>query len=99
LPTDHSSAAHGKRVGSAIAAHRRRSPLIGADFTRRARLAEALGHLVGIEAKARPATPTEPVGAKLIGVVIDPAAADAPPSRNLLGGDELGARSLWLARG
>jgi hypothetical protein len=99
LPTDHSSAAHGKRVRSAIAAHRRRSPRIAAGSDPRARLAEALGYLVGIEAKARSATPAEPVGAELVGVVIDPAAADAPPPRNLLGGDELGARSLRLARG
>jgi hypothetical protein len=31
-------------------------------------------------------------------MVIDPAAADAPPLRNLLGGDELSARSRRLAR-
>jgi hypothetical protein len=67
-------------------------------LARRARLAEPFGHLVGIEAKARPATAAEPAGAELVGVVIDPAATNAPPPRDLLGGDELGARSLRLAR-
>jgi hypothetical protein len=78
--------------------HRRRSPLIAAALAPRARLAEAVGHLVGIEAKAGTATRAEAARAEVVSVVIDPAAADAPPLRDLLGGEELSARSRRLAR-
>jgi hypothetical protein len=98
LPTDHSSAPHGKRVGSAIAAHRRRSPLITTGPAPRARLAEPFGHLVGIEAKTRAPAAAEAARPELVSVVIDPAAADAPRPRDLLGRDELGARLRRLAR-
>lgn len=81
-----SSAAHGKRVRRAIGAHRLRSPLI-ALAARRARLAEPPGHLVGIEAKARAAAAAEAVRPQLVGVVVDPPPADAPPVRDLLGGE------------
>jgi hypothetical protein len=91
LPTDDSSAPHRKRARSAIAAHRRRSLLISPGPGLPAGLAKAFGHLVGIEAKARSATATEAACAQLVGVVIDPAPTDAPPPRDLLGGDELGA--------
>jgi hypothetical protein len=97
LPIHDSSAAHGKRVGAAIAAHRLRSPLIAAAANARAGLAKALGNLFGIEAKARTATPAEAACAEFVGVVIDPAATDAPPPRDLLGGEEPALRSSWLA--
>jgi hypothetical protein len=96
LPTDDSSAPRRKRARSAIAAHRRRSALIGPGPVLPAGLAEAFGHLVGIEAKARPAAPAEAARTQLVGVVVDPAASDAPPPRDLLGGDELGAGSRLL---
>ena len=98
MPTDDSSAPRGKRVSSAIAAHRHRSPLIGPAPGLPAGLAKAFGHLVGIEAKARSAAAAEAARTQLIGVVIDPAAPDAPPLRDLLGGDELGAGPRLLPR-
>jgi hypothetical protein len=98
LPTDDSSAPRGKRVRSAIAAHRRRSPLIGPGPVLPAGLAKAFGNLVRIEAKARPAAPAKAARAQLVSVVINPATSDAPPPRDLLGGDELGAGSRLLPR-
>lgn len=92
MPSDHSSAAHGKRVRYAIAAHRLRSLLIAA-----AGIAQPFGHLVGIEAKAWAPAAAEAACAELVGVVIDPAAADAPPPRYLLGGEELRSGSRRLA--
>jgi hypothetical protein len=96
LPTDDSSAPHRKRARSAIAAHRLRSPLIVPGPGLPARLAEALGDLVGIEAEARSTAAAEPARTQLVGVVIDPAAADPPPPRHLLGGEKLPARSRRL---
>jgi hypothetical protein len=98
LPTDDSSAPRGKRVRSAIAAHRRRSPLIGPAPVLPTGLAKAFGYLVGIEAKARSTAAAEAARAQLVSVVVNPAASDAPPPRNLLGGDELGAGPRLLPR-
>jgi hypothetical protein len=98
LPADDSSAPHRKRARSAIAAHRRRSPLIGYGPILPAGLAKTFGHLVGIEAKAWSAAATEAACAQLVGVVIDPATTDAPPPRDLLGSDELGAGPRLLSR-
>jgi hypothetical protein len=91
LPTHDSSAPRRKRARFAIAAHRHRSPLIDPRPALPTGLTEAFGHLVGIEAKARAAAAAEAARTQLVGVVIDPAASDAPPPRDLLGGDELGA--------
>lgn len=87
LPSDHSSGARGKRVGSALATNRRQSLRIRG-------LAELPGDLVGIEAKARPAAGADAPGAEALGVVVDPAAAHPPPARNLLGGDQFPVRPL-----
>ncbi|HSR94761.1 MAG TPA: hypothetical protein VLK56_07835 [Solirubrobacterales bacterium] len=98
MPSDHSSGAPGKRVRRAIAAHRLRSPRIAIPIARPGRLTEPLSDLVGIEAKAWATAAAEAARAELVGVVIDPAAANAPPLCDLLGGDELGARPRRLAR-
>lgn len=97
MPIHDSSAARRKRVGSAIATHRLRSPLIAAGLAPRARLAEALSDLFGIEAKTWAAPSAKAARAELVGVVIDPAPPDAPPPRDLLGGEEPAPRSSRLA--
>jgi len=52
---------------------------------------KAFGNLLGIEAKAGAPARSETPGAQLLGVVVDPAPADAPPPGYLLGGDPLTA--------
>lgn len=75
-----------------IAAHRRQSPPIA-----RAAVAPKVGgDRLGVEAKPRPATRPEPVGAQLFGMVIDPTPAHPPPLRNLLGRDQPLSRLLRL---
>lgn len=81
-----------KRVGRAIPAHRLPPPRIVV-----CRLAEPFGHLVWVESKPWSVATAETAHAELLGVVVDPAAADAPPPRDLLGGYELGAGSRGLA--
>lgn len=59
---------------------------------------EALGHEIGIEAKARPLAGPEPDRAELLGMLVDPGALDAPPPGDLGRAQEaspsLGARRL-----
>jgi len=86
---DSSSAGRGKRAGPAIAGIRPQSPHIGSATTDAIGGPEAFGDLVGIEPKAGPPARTEAAGTQLVGVVIDPAPADPPPSGYLLGGNAL----------
>lgn len=76
-------------------ANRRQSPPI-----RLARLwqrrAKALGDLLGVEAKARPGTGAKAPCPELVGVVVDPAPAEAPPLRDLRGAEQARRQRLSL---
>src|SRR5215211_845331 len=90
--SDSSSARCTKRAGFVIPGNRSRSPHIWAAGTAVVGRPETFRHLVGVESEARAPARSHAPSAQLLGVVVDPASADPPPARYLLGGDALGPR-------